>query len=216
MSEELFRHRCNAMTHQAHQDRSNGVTPQESTVILDNVDNVSLLTRRAVFSAATGVNWLCVTVWMIYREYCNIHSRILNLADRYYLFREQDVRSILDAIPASRRGTDHIPLRTGKLQWWKISRWRRPREGALGRTKLRCFEAPGFRVLRRCLRRRLWRKWIRELVIIGRNARRWKPRARFLHHKAYAPGGRHYLEAEKRWTEMRGLHSQEEHLSLLR
>lgn len=203
LTEEFFQHRCDAITQQAHQDRRRGNTPQEATIILDNADDVSLPTRKGVFSIATGANWSCATVWMIYREYRNIHSKILQMADRYYLFREQDVQSVLGEIPASCRTTDtvHIPLRTREYQWWKISRWSRgrPLEGALGRTGLRCFEPPGFRVLRRCLRQRLWRKWIRELLIMGRFAKRWKPRAQFLLHQAYSPRGRHYLEAQTRW-----------------
>ena len=194
----MFVQRISAMRLQSLQDRTSGKTPQDATVVVDNAN------RDVEGLAIHGGEWFCITVWVIFRKYRDIPERFLQNADRYYLFREQDVQRVLDTIPASRRGTDQIPLRTGKLQWWLISRWKRgrPRDGALGWTKLRCFEAPGFRVLRRCLRRRLWRKWIRELVIIGRNARRWKPRACFLRHRAYAPRGHHCLEAEKRWNAM--------------
>ena len=201
LSENLFYQRLCAIGEQAHFERGNQMIPQDTTIVIDCADKFS---RLPSFLAGISTKWCRISVWLIFDEYKNISRRVIRDAECYYMFRRTDVRSVLDKIPVSNRNiniSNDLFSISHSLQWWKITRWRRSRraEGTLGWINVKCVDF--FPAMKRCMRRFVWRRWIRELIVIGRFVKRLKPRALFLQHKAYAPGGCHYLRALKEWND---------------
>lgn len=199
LSREMLRHRCEAITRQAHIERRAGNIPQKSTIVINNVYRLET-NHGWLIDIMEMTKWYNLSLWIIVNRRCDLD--FLWRVDYIYLYRERDVRYVLARIP--RRGDiPKIPRKTHLYQCWVISVWDRRRPNTL----LKCFDPYGYKVIQRCIRRRIWRRWIRELIIIGRISQRWKPRALWIMHRAYIPGSKYYQESRENFYSLTSRHS---------
>lgn len=202
MTLATFCHRIDATCQQAHRERARGEQPQEATFVLDNAPPLLRL------DACLHTHWTRMTIWLVYDRLDAIPGSTLHAVTYFYLFRADDVQHVMNTIPQSHHGhgqdPNYLPIRQHSHQCWVIPRWhrgiRRNDGGPLGRIPVRLFEAPVYYCLREALRRRRWKKWIRQWIVMARFRKRLVPRATLLMHRACKPpNGRIYLEVVERW-----------------